>query len=163
LDVPEKEDSMQPDDAAPCTITPHIVARDAVAASDWYQRALGAVERTRLPLPNGKVMYVELRFGNSTVMVADEFPEFGVVSPLTIGDTAVVLHMVFDDVDSAWKRAVEAGAEVAHPLQDEFWGDRQGQLLDPFGHKWGLAQHVRDVPQAELERAAAAMFGGVDT
>jgi len=140
------------------TITPHIVVRDASAASEWYQRALGAEERDRLPLPNGKVMYVELRFGDSPVMAADEFPEFGVVSPLGIGGTAVVLHLLTEDVDALWQRAVDAGAEVLSPLQDQFWGDRQGQLRDPFGHKWNLAQHVRAVPRAELEAAAAAMF-----
>jgi PhnB protein len=146
--------------APPHTITPHIVVRDAIAASDWYQRALGAVEQDRLPLPGGKVMYIELRFGDTNVMVADEFPDYGVVSPLTIGGTAVVLHIFSVDVESDWQRAVDAGAEVLLPLQDQFWGDRQGQLLDPFGHKWGLAQHVRDVPRAEIEQAAAAMFGG---
>src|SRR5215208_2150717 len=140
------------------TITPHIVVRDASAASEWYQRELGAEERDRLPLPNGKVMYVELRFGDSPVMAADEFPEFGVVSPLGIGGTAVVLHLLTEDVDALWQRAVDAGAEVLSPLQDQFWGDRQGQLRDPFGHKWNLAQHVRDVPREELEAAAAAMF-----
>jgi PhnB protein len=140
------------------TITPHIVVRDAIAASDWYQRALGAEERDRLPLPNGKVMYVELWFGDSPVMVADEFPELEILSPLAIGGTPVVLHVFTDNVDSAWQRAVEAGAVVVRPLQDQFWGDRQGQLLDPFGHKWGLAQHVRDVPSNEIAAAAASMF-----
>jgi len=140
------------------TITPHIVVRDAIAASEWYQRALGAEERDRLPLPNGKVMYVELWFGDSPVMVADEFPDLGILSPLTLGGTAVVLHIFTESVDSAWQRAVDAGAEVLAPLQEQFWGDRHGQLLDPFGHKWGLAQHVRDVPRDEIAAAASAMF-----
>jgi PhnB protein len=140
------------------TITPHVVVRDAIAASEWYRRALGAEERDRLPLSNGKVMYVELWFGDSPVMVADEFPDLGILSPLTIGGTAVVLHVFTDNVESAWQRAVDAGAEVVVPLQDQFWGDRQGQLLDPFGHKWGLAQHVRDVPRDEIAAAAAASF-----
>lgn len=141
------------------TITPHIVVRDANAASEWYQRALGAQERDRLPLPNGKVMYVELQIGTATLNAADEFPEYGIVSPLGLGGTAVVLHLDTDDVDGLWQRAVDAGAEVLSPLQDQFWGDRQGQLRDPFGHKWNLAQHVRDVPREELAAAAAAMFG----
>ena len=140
------------------TITPHIVVRDAIAASEWYQRALGAEERDRLPLPNGKVMYVELWFGHSPVMVADEFPDLGILSPLSIGGTPVVLHILTDNVESVWQRAVEAGAAVVRPLQDQLWGDRQGQLLDPFGHKWGLAQHVRDVPRKEIAAAAASMF-----
>jgi PhnB protein len=152
---------MTTDNTAPAgmhTITPHIVVRDAAAASDWYQRALGASEQTRLTLPSGKLMYVELRFGDSPVMAADEFPEFGIVSPLAIGGTAVVLHLFTNEVDRAWQRAVEAGAEVLQPLQDQFWGDRQGQFLDPFGHKWNLAQHLRDVPADELAQAAAALF-----
>ena len=142
------------------SITPHIVVRDADAASNWYRQALGAVERTRLTLPNGKVVYAELHFGDSAVMVADEFPDAGIVSPLAIGGTAVVLHLFTEDVDALWQRAITAGAEVVVPLDDQFWGDRQGQLLDPFGHKWNLAKHVRDVPENELIEAAAAAFGG---
>jgi PhnB protein len=142
------------------TITPHIVVRDAARAVEWYAQALGAEERSRIALPNGMLMSVELGFGDATVMIADEFPEFGVVSPLAIGGTAVVLHLLVDDVDGAWQRAADAGAEVLHPLADRFWGDRQGQLRDPFGHKWNLAEHVRDVPQEEIERAAAEQFGG---
>jgi PhnB protein len=140
------------------TITPHIVVKDADTASKWYQRALGAEESDRLPLPDGKVMYVELRFGDTRVMAADEFPDFGILSPLTLGGTAVVLHLECDDVEAAWQTAVDAGGEVLSPLQDQFWGARQGQLRDPFGHKWNLAHQVREVPRAELEAAAASMF-----
>jgi PhnB protein len=140
------------------TITPHIVVRDAARATEWYTRVLGAEERNRLTLPNGKLMSVELRFGDSAMMMADEFPEAGVVSPLTIGGTAVVLHLFTGDVDALWQRAIDAGAQVVHPLQDQFWGDRQGQLIDPFGHKWNLAQHVRDVPPEEVAQAAAQAF-----
>jgi PhnB protein len=93
-------------------------------------------------------------------MVADEFPDLGILSPLAIGGSAVVLHLAVADVDSAWRQAVGAGAEVVHPPADQFWGERQGQLRDPYGHKWNLAQHLRDVPPAELAEAAAAVFGG---
>jgi PhnB protein len=141
------------------TVTPHIVVRDAAAASEWYQRALGAEEVGRLPVPGGRFMQIELRFGDSTVMLADEFPELGVVSPLTLGGTYGALTIDTDDVDALWERALEAGAEVFHPLQDAFWGDRHGQILDPFGHRWGLAQHLRDVPADEIRAAAAATFG----
>ena len=140
-------------------ITPHIVVAGAAAAADWYARALGAEERGRIEVPGGKLMQVELRFGDSAVMLADEFPELGVLSPLSIGGTATVLHLSTDDVDSLWQRAVEAGAEVRQPLSDAFWGERYGQITDPFGHRWGLAQHVRDVPRSELEEAVAALFG----
>jgi PhnB protein len=141
------------------TITPHIVVGDAPRAAEWYAEALGAEERGRLPLPGGKLMYVELWFGDSAVMVADEFPDMGVVSPLSIGGTATVLHVSSADVETLWNRAVAAGAEILQPLSETFWGDRYGQIRDPFGHKWGLAQHVRDVPQADVVRAAAEAFG----
>ena len=142
------------------TITPHIVVRDAAQAAEWYKQAFGARERSRVPLPGGKLMSVELWFGDSAVMVADEFPEIGVVWPHTVGGTSTVLHLYTEDVDALWTRAVDAGAQVLHPLQDQFWGDRHGQLTDPFGHRWGLATHVRDVPPEEIARAAAAAFGG---
>ncbi len=142
------------------TITAHIVVRDAARAAEWYQRAFGAEERERIPVPGGKLMSLELRLGDSSLMIADEFPELGVLSPQSIGGTATVLHLSVDDVEPLWNRAVEAGAEVLQPLGDTFWGDRYGQVRDPFGHKWGLAQHVRDVPRDEVLRAAAVAFGG---
>jgi len=140
------------------TITAHIVVRDAAKAADWYSATLGAEERTRLAVPGGKLMQVELRFGDSTLMLADEFPELGVLSPLSIGGTATVLHLRTENVDVLWQRAVDAGAEVRQPLADAFWGERYGQIVDPFGHRWGLAQHLRDVPQRELEEAVAGLF-----
>jgi len=145
------------------TITPHLVVRGAGAASEWYQRALGATERGRIPVPGGRFMQIELRLGDSTVMLADEFPELGVVSPLSVGGTAGALVIHTDDVDALWRRALEAGAKVSVPLQEVFWGDRHGEIFDPFGHRWGLAQHLRDVPAEEIRAAAAAMFGGNPT
>jgi PhnB protein len=141
-------------------LSPHIVVRGAARAAEWYAEALGAREEGRIPVPDGRLMSVELRFGDAGVMVADEFPEMGVLSPLAIGGTAVVLHLVTDDVDAIWQRAIDAGAEVLHPVADAFWGERHGQLTDPFGHRWGLAQRVRDVPRDEVLRAAAEAFGG---
>jgi PhnB protein len=142
------------------TITPHIVVRDAARAAEWYAEALGAEERSRIPVPGGKLMSVELWFGDSAGMVADEFPEMGILSPQSVGGTSTVLSLYVEDVDSIWERAVGAGAEVLHPLEDTFWGDRHGQIIDPFGHRWGLAQHMRDVPTNEIVRAAAEAFGG---
>jgi PhnB protein len=92
-------------------------------------------------------------------MIADEFPELGVVSPLTVGSVYSTLSILSDDVDALWQRALDAGAEVSQPLQDMFWGDRHGEIIDPFGHKWALTQHLRDVPAEEITAAAAAMFG----
>jgi PhnB protein len=139
-------------------ITPHIVVRDAAQAVDWYTNVLGAEERLRIPVPDGRLMSVELRFGDSAIMLADEFPELGIVSPQTLGGTYMALHLLVHDVDRVWRRTLDAGAEVFRPLQDSFWGERSGQVIDPFGHRWGLAQHLRDVSLEELVRAAAEMF-----
>ena len=142
------------------SLSPHIVVRGAAEAADWYARAFGATAGARIALPDGRLMSVELRFGDATVMAADEFPEMGVLSPLALGGTPVVLNLRTDDVDTLWARAVEAGAEVHQPLADAFWGERHGQLTDPYGHRWGLAQHLRDVPPDEVARLAAQAFGG---
>ena len=139
-------------------ITAHIVVPDADAAAAWYARAFGADEHSRVPLPGGKVMTVELRFGDSPVHVASEFPQAGILSPLAIGGTATVLQITTDDADALWKRALAAGAEVHHELADQFWGERQGQLTDPYGHRWNIAQHIRDVAPEEIAAAAAKMF-----
>lgn len=140
------------------TITPHMVVRDAARAAEWYKAALGAEERGRIPVPGGKYMQIELWFGDSAVMLADEFPEAGILSPLAIGGTPVVLHFSSENVEALWKRAVDAGATILQPLQDQFWGDRQGQIVDPFGYRWGLAQHIRDVSSEEIAHQAARAF-----
>jgi PhnB protein len=142
------------------TITPHIVVQDAARAAEWYAQVFGASERGRLAVPDGRLMQVELWFGDSAVMLADEFPEVGVISPLSVGGTATVLHFKADDATTTWERAVAAGAEVRQPLQEAFWGELYGQITDPFGHRWGIAQHLREVPPEELERAIADAFGG---
>jgi PhnB protein len=141
------------------TITPHIVVSDAEEAAQWYAKAFGAEARNAIRLPGGKVMTVEVWLGDSAVMVGSEFPDMGIVSPPTLGGTATVLQIYTDDVDSLWERALDAGAEVHHPLGDVVWGDRHGQITDPYGHRWNLAQHVRDVPREEIARAAADAFG----
>jgi uncharacterized glyoxalase superfamily protein PhnB len=119
------------------TVTPHIVVGDANAASEWYQQAFGAKERDRLPLPNDKVMYVELWFGDSPVMVADEFPDYGILSPLTIGGTAVVLHIFTEDVERAWQRAVDAGADVLVPSAGAVLGRPPGTAARPLRPRVG--------------------------
>jgi PhnB protein len=139
-------------------IDAHTVVPDADAAAVWYARAFGAVEESRIPLPGGRVLSVVLRLGSSRVHVASEFPEFGVVSPLTIGGTATVLQINTADANALWARALEAGAEVHHEIADQFWGERHGQLTDPFGHRWNIAQHLRDVPADEIAAFAARMF-----
>ena len=142
------------------TITPHLVVRGAAQAAEWYKQALGAQERgQRLAVPGGKFVCIELWFGDSAVMLADEFPELHICSPQTVGGTSTVLNLFTQDVDRLWQQAISAGAQVFHPLEDAFWGDRHGQITDPFGHRWGLAQHVRDVPSEEVARLAAHVFG----
>ena len=141
------------------TITPHIVVREAGRAADWYRQALGATVGTGIRLPDGRFMQIELRFGDSTVMIADEFPELGVLSPVALGGTYGALHIATDDADGLWQQAIAAGADVHEPLQDAFWGERHGQIIDPFGHRWSIAQRLRDVPPEELAQAAAVAFG----
>jgi PhnB protein len=133
--------------------------RNAARAAEWYADALGAEERSRIPVSGGKLMSVELWFGDSAVMVADEIPEMGVLSLQSLGGTSTVLNLYAEDVDALWKRAMGADAEALHPLGDTFWGDRHRQITDPFRHRWGLDQHVRDVPTEEVVRAAAEAFG----
>jgi uncharacterized glyoxalase superfamily protein PhnB len=141
-------------------LSAHLVVPDADAAADWYVRAFGAEEESRIPLPGARVLTVILRFGDARVHVGSEFPAVGIVSPLTLGGTATVLQIETDDAEALWRRAIGAGAAVRHPLADQFWGERHGQLSDPFGHRWNIAQPLRDVPQDELVAAAAQAFGG---
>jgi PhnB protein len=140
-------------------ITTHIIVADATRAAEWYTSVLGAEERSRITLPDGRLIHLELWFGPSAVMVADEFPEHDALSPKTTGCTSAVLYLQTTDVDSLWARALDGGAEVLRPLNDSFWGEREGQMIDPFGHRWGLSQHVRDVSLEEMSRAAAEVFG----
>ena len=140
-------------------VAAHIVVPDAVEACAWYTNAFGARELNRIPLPGDKVMSVELAFGDSVVHVGSEFPDMGIVSPLTIGGTATVLQLNTEDADGLWTRALDAGAEARVELADTFWGERHGQLTDPFGHRWNVAQRLREVPQDEIVAAAAQAFG----
>jgi PhnB protein len=140
-------------------VSAHIVVPDADQASAWYAKAFGAEERSRIPLPGGKVMTAEVALGDSVVHVGSEFPEMGIVSPLAIGGTATVLQIDTDNADALWQRALDAGATAHHELADAFWGERHGQLTDPFGHRWNIAQRIRDVPHDEIVAAAARAFG----
>jgi PhnB protein len=142
------------------TLTSHLVTRDPNAAAAWYASVLGAEETSRITLPGGQVMTIELRFGDSTLAIADEFPDMGVVSPLTLGGTYGALHVAVDDADAVWDRALRAGATVFEPLHDASWGERTGQFIDPFGHRWAVDQHLRDVPHDEVVRLAAAAMAG---
>ena len=141
------------------TVTPHLVVAGASAAIDFYKKAFGAEEVLRMPGSGGKLMHAEIRIGNSQVMLADEMPEFGNKSPKSLGGTPVTVHLYVDNVDAVYDRAVKAGAKATMPLMDAFWGDRYGQIEDPFGHKWGLATHVEDLtPEQMAERQKKAGF-----
>ncbi len=139
-------------------ISAHIVVGSADRAAAFYRDAFGAQELDRIPTPDGRLMSVQLRFGDSVMHVSDEFPAMGVPGPGSIGGTPVVLALEVDDAEAVFAAAVAAGAEVRQPLHDAFWGDRHGQLEDPFGHRWNVMQHLRDVPRDEVVAAAAAAF-----
>jgi PhnB protein len=140
------------------SITAHIVVQGADRAAAFYRDAFGAEEIERIPTPDGRLMSVQLRIAHSLLHVADEFPEMGVLAPPSVGGTAVVLALDVADAAAVFAQAVAAGAEVRQPLQDTFWGDRHGQLDDPFGHRWNVDQHLRDVPHDEVVAAAARAF-----
>lgn len=142
------------------SVRAHIVVQKAAEVADWYQVAFGADLGARIEVPDGRFMEIEVIFGGESVMICDEFPEWGVVSPKTLGGTYGSLHLETDDADALWQRAVDAGAEVVQPLDDSFWGTRHGQVLDPSGHRWAISQHIRDVPPDELQAAVANLFGG---
>lgn len=142
------------------TLTSHLVTRDPNAASAWYVSVLGARENRRITLPSGQVLTIELQFGDSVLAIADEFPAMGVVSPLTLGGTYGALHLAVADVDAVWTRAMAAGATEFEPVHDAFWGERTGQFIDPFGHRWALDQHLRDVSHEEVVRLASEVFAG---
>jgi PhnB protein len=138
------------------SITPYLVIKGAAAAIDFYKQAFGAVEIMRMPQPDGRVGHAELKFGNSIVMMADEYPEMQVVGPKTLGNTSVGLLLYLDDVDKAVERAVSLGATIKKPIADQFYGDRTATIEDPFGHKWTLAVHIEDVTPEEMQRRMEA-------
>jgi uncharacterized glyoxalase superfamily protein PhnB len=143
------------------SITPHLSVREASKAIEFYQKAFGAKVLGVHTTPDGKVMHATLQFGDSRVMLADEFPGMGTPAPQTLGGSPVILNLYVEDVDALWNTAVAAGAKVTMPLANQFWGDRYGQVVDPFGHSWALGSHVEDVAQEEVERRANAIFGGM--
>jgi uncharacterized glyoxalase superfamily protein PhnB len=141
------------------SIIAHIVVQGAERAVAFCRDAFGAVEVRRIPVPDERLMSAQLRIGDGLLHVADEFPEMGVLAPPSIGGTPVVLALDVADAEAVFAQAVTAGAEIRQPLADMFWGDRHGQLEDPFGHRWNIGQHLRDVPHDEVVAAAAQAFG----
>jgi uncharacterized glyoxalase superfamily protein PhnB len=139
------------------TVTPHLICANAAEAIEFYKKAFGASETSRLPAPNGKLMHASIRIGDSTIMLVDEMPEWGALGPKALKGSPVTIHLYVDDVDAFMARAVAAGAKNTMPVQDMFWGDRYGQIEDPCGHRWSVATHVRDVSAAEMQQAMQKM------
>ena len=140
------------------TVTPSLFVAGAAKAIEFYKKALGAEEQMRFAGPDGKIMHAEIKLGDSIVMLADEMPDMGGKAPKSIGGTPVSFFVYGENVDAAWKRAVDAGCKEVVPLADQFWGDRTGCLEDPFGHQWWLATHVQDLTPEEIRKNAEAYF-----
>jgi len=141
-------------------VTPYLVVDGAGAAIEFYGTVLGATERMRLPGPDGTIGHAELQLGDSLIMVADEAPQLGLRGPRAIGGTPVTISVYVEDVDGVVERAVQAGATVLRPVEDQFYGDRSGQFEDPFGHRWSVATHVEDISPEEMGRRAADLADG---
>jgi PhnB protein len=139
------------------TVTPHLVCAGAADAIEFYKKAFNAVELSRMPGPGGKLMHASIRIGDSVVMLVDEMPEWGSLGPKALKGTGVFIHLYVDDVDAFSARAAAAGAKVTMPVADMFWGDRYGQFEDPFGHRWSIATHVRDMTPGEMREAMQKM------
>ncbi|ACC73207.1 VOC family protein [Paraburkholderia phymatum] len=145
------------------TLTPHIIVAGAAEAIEFYKKAFNAVEQVRLPGPGGKLMHASLKIGDSTLMLVDEMPDCGggaSFGPKALKGTPVVLHLYVNDADATIAQAQAAGAKVTMPATDMFWGDRYGQVEDPFGHRWSVATHKRDVTPDEMKAAMEQMAQG---
>jgi PhnB protein len=140
-------------------VTPYLIVDGAAEAIDFYTKVFGAKEKVRLPSPGDKVGHAELELGDSLVFLADEHPDHGALGPKTVGGTPVTISVYVEDVDDVFKRALGAGATEVRPVEDQFYGDRRGELTDPFGHRWSVATNVEDVSPEEMEKRMAAMAG----
>lgn len=141
------------------SVTPYLVVDNAAEAIRFYERAFGAKEKFRLPMGD-RIGHAEMMIGDSHIMLADEFPDMGHLGPKSRGGTTVSLMVYVEDVDAAWRQALDAGATEFKPLENQFWGDRMGTLTDPFGHMWSLASTVEEVPPEEMERRMAEFSKG---
>jgi PhnB protein len=141
------------------TLTPHITVNGADKYIDFLKRAFSAVEVSRSPGPGGKLMHAHVRIGNADLMLNDDFPEFG-APPIVQGNWPVTLHLYVLDADAVFAQAVAAGCEAVMPVADQFWGDRYGQVKDPFGFRWAVATHIEDPTPEEIKEREAKLFGG---
>jgi PhnB protein len=150
--------AVKPIPAGHRTVTPYLAIKNGADALEFYKKAFGATEVYKLMLPDGRLGHAEIRLGDSVIMLADEFPEFGGKSPQTLGGSPVSIHLYVEDVDAFFARAVAAGASERKPVTDQFYGDRSGELEDPFGHLWWVATHKEDVPPDEMQRRVQTLF-----
>ena len=139
-------------------IVPYLSVSNAAEAIDFYQKAFGAVEQFRLTEPTGRIGHAELKFGDVTLMLADEYPEYGFKGPVALGGSPVTLHVPVDDVDALAKRVVDAGATMIREPKDEFYGERSCRIQDPFGHQWAFSQTIETVTPEEMQRRFDALF-----
>jgi PhnB protein len=143
------------------TVSAYLTVKDAAGALDFYRAAFGAEELFRLVEPGGKIGHAEMRIGTSTVMLSDEYPDFGALSPPTVGSSPVKLHLYVEDADAVVARAVAAGATLLRPVADQFYGDRAGMIADPYGHSWHVGTPKEQVSPEEMQRRwTAALAGG---
>lgn len=143
------------------SVTPYLIVQGGSAAIEFYKNAFGAEERSRTVGVDGvSIVYAELKIGDSLVLLSDESPAMGLKSPLALGGSPVSLHLYVEDVDTLWTQTLNAGAHVLAPLEDTYWGDRYGKVVDPFGHYWSLASRRRDLTLDEIAERAKALFGG---
>jgi PhnB protein len=140
------------------TVAPYLAIKNAAAALEFYEQGFGAVETYKLIVPDGRVGHAEIRLGDSLIMLSDELPELGGKAPEALGGSPVSIHLYVEDVDAFVKRAVAAGARELKPVANQFYGDRSGQLQDPFGHLWWVATHKEDVASDEMQRRVRALF-----
>ncbi len=141
------------------TVTPHLICAGASEAIEFYKKAFGAIELSRMPGADGKVMHASIRIGDSVIMLNDEMPEWGTLGPKSLKGSPITIHLYVKDADAVFEQAVGAGAKVTMPIADMFWGDRYGKVEDPFGHQWSIGTHVRDVAPEEMAEAMEKMNG----
>ena len=139
------------------TVTPHLVCARAADAIEFYKKAFGAVELSRMPGPDGKVMHASFRIGDSVIMLNEENPQWGAFGPKSLKGSPVTIHLYVENVDAVFEQAVRAGAKATMPVADMFWGDRYGKVEDPFGHHWSIGTHVRDASTEEMQEAMKQM------
>ncbi|MFI5420794.1 MAG: VOC family protein [Nitrososphaerales archaeon] len=159
--APKKSKAVPPIPKGYHTVTPYLVVNNGSEAIEFYKKAFGAKEVLRHKAPDGKILNAQLKIGDSMVLLSDEFPGAGTRSPMSLGTSTVTLHVYTKDVNKLWQKATAAGASIIMPLNNQFWGERYGQLADPFGHRWSLSQQVNmsEEEMEALEKAAMEMMG----